>query len=90
MAYCTGWPIPHIRDEVDLPTLAALREQWAQYPPLPVVVAHYLGFAKPRRSADQIERLEDQDVMPATRLSAEAFDKMLTSMGLPTTVPTKP
>lgn len=90
MAYCTGWPIPHIRDELDLPTLAALRAQWAQFPPLPVMVAHYLGAAKPKPVAEQAARLEDQDAIPAQRLSAPEFDAMLARMGLPITTPATP
>lgn len=70
---------------MDLPTLAALREQWAQYPPLPVVVAHYLGFAKPRISAERIERLEEQTYIPARSLDSESFDALLVSMRLPVT-----
>jgi len=89
VAYCTGWTIPHIRDELDLPTLAALREQWAQFPPLPVMVAHYIGAAKPRKQDEQAGRLEDQDVIPTTKLSAGEFDDLLASMGLPTS-PTPP
>ncbi|RQO57970.1 hypothetical protein DBR47_14345 [Paucibacter sp. KBW04] len=84
MAYCTGWTIPHIRDELDLPTLAALREQWAQFPPLPVMVAHYLGAAKPKKQDEQAEHLEDQDVIPTTKLSEGDFNALLVSMGLPT------
>ena len=64
-----------------------MREQWAQFPPLPVMVAHYLGAAKPKKSDAQLERVEDQDVIPTTKLSATEFDALLTSMGLPTTPP---
>lgn len=84
IAHSTGWTIPHIREELDLPTLISLREQWAQFPPVPVMVAHYLGAAKPKHSTDRAARLEDQDAIPTTRMSATEFDGMLVSMGLPT------
>lgn len=80
LAYCTGWTIPHIRDELDLPTLAALRGQWARFPPLPVMVAYYLGAAKPRARAADIEQ---QDVIPAARMSEQEFAALISSMGLP-------
>jgi len=88
VAYCTGWPIPHIRDELDLPTLTALREQWAQFPPLPVMVAHYLGAAKPRAAADRVQRLDEQTFIPTQGLTSKAFDDLLASMQLPVTKPT--
>lgn len=87
MAYCTGWTIPHIRDELDLPTLAALREQWEQFPPLPVMVAHYLGAAKPKKTDKQAESLDEQDAIPTTKLSEGDFNALLASMGLPTSPP---
>lgn len=87
MAYGTGWPIPHIRDELDLPMLNALREQWAQFPPLPVIVAHYLGAAKPRTAAKSVERLDAQPYIPTQGLQSEAFDALLASMSLPVTNP---
>lgn len=80
MAYCTGWPIPHIRDELDLPTLDALQRQWAQFPPLPVMVARYLGAAKPIK---HITRLEEQNVIPTTRLPAAEWDALLKAHNLP-------
>lgn len=67
-----------------------MRDQWAQFPPLPVMVAHYLGAAKPKQAADQLARLEDQDVIPTTKLSATEFEQLLARMGLPTTPPTAP
>ncbi|MEQ1663171.1 MAG: hypothetical protein ABL877_10805 [Thiobacillus sp.] len=87
IAYRTGWSIPHIREEIDLPTLAAMREQWEQYPPLPVMVAHYLGAAKPKTPESQIERLEDQDFIPVNRMPAHEFDALLETIGLPTGTP---
>jgi hypothetical protein len=88
IAYRTGWTIPHIREELDLPTLVALREQWEQYPPLPVMVANYLGAANPKKPETQIERLEDQDFIPVNHLPAHEFDALLETMGLPTGKPT--
>lgn len=83
MAYCTGWPIPHIREELDLPTLRALREQWAQFPPLPVMVAHYLGAAKPKAPVRKVTDLAEQDFIPARRMPREEFDALLRAMKLP-------
>jgi hypothetical protein len=83
IAYCTGWPIPHIRDELDVPMLRALRDQWAQFPPLPIMVAHYLGAAKPKAAQQQITDLGAQDFIPARHLPREEFDALLASMKLP-------
>ena len=82
IAYRTGWTIPHIREEIDLPTLAALNEQWKQYPPLPVMVAHYLGAANPKTPESRIERLEDQSFIPVNHVPSQEFDALLESMGL--------
>ena len=60
-----------------------MRRQWAQYPPLPVMVAHYLGMAKPPEVETRIERLEDQSFIPTQAMPSEAFDAMLKSMNLP-------
>lgn len=84
IAYRTGWTIPHIRDELDLPSIDAMREQWEQYPPLPVMVANYLGVANPKTPVSRIERLEDQPFIPVNPLPAHEFDALLESMGLPT------
>lgn len=83
IAYCTGWTIPHIRDELDLPTLDALRAQWHAFPPLPVLVAHYLGAARPQAASTEPAGLDEQDLIPAQRLSAGEFDQLLASMNLP-------
>jgi hypothetical protein len=81
----TGWTIPHIREEVDLPTVDALRAQWEQYPPLHILMAHRYGAAKPRRPAAlQPAAVEEQDYIPANRLSAAAFDDVLRAHRLPT------
>lgn len=68
--------------------LEALREQWRQFPPLPVLAAHYLGAVKPRREAQRIERLEEQTFIPTTALPSAEFDALLAAMRLPT--PTTP
>lgn len=83
IAYRTGWTIPHIRDELDIPTLDAMREQWEQYPPLPVLVANYLGAANPKAPESRIERLEDQNFIPVNAMPAHEFDALLETMGLP-------
>lgn len=54
------------------------------------MVAHYLGAAKPKKSDEQLARIEDQDVIPTTKLSSTEFDQLLARMGLPTTPPTAP
>lgn len=89
MAYCTGWTIPHIREELDLPGLQALRRQWAQFPPLPILVAHKWGAAKPKRAQNNLQRIEDQDVIPSQALSRSEFDAMLHAMKLPVPGPAK-
>lgn len=88
IAYRSGWTIPHIREALDLPTLDAMREQWQQYPPLAVMVASYLGVARPKKDAqNDLERLEDQPYFPVNTLPANEFDALLASMGLPTGKP---
>lgn len=82
IAYCTGWTIPHIRDELDLPAVESLHAQWRQYPPLPMMVAHYLGVARPARPKAPAS-LDEQDAMPAQRMSAREFDDLVASMRLP-------
>lgn len=89
IAYSTGWTIPHIRDELDLPTLDAMNAQWKAFPPLPVLVAHYLGAARPEPT-EAPASLDEQDVIPTQRLSASDFDALLASMRLPTTRPAPP
>lgn len=64
-----------------------MREQWKQYPPLPVMVAQYLGFAKPKVEESRVERLEDQPYLPVNAMPSPEFDAMLASMGLPTGQP---
>ena len=58
------------------------------------MVAHYLGAAKPRTSAQRIERLDAQPYIPTQGLQSEAFDALLASMQLPvntkSTPPTPP
>jgi hypothetical protein len=64
-----------------------MHRQWKRYPPLPILIAHYLGAAKPEAAADAITDLAEQDVLPAQRLSASEFDQLLASMKLPTGAP---
>lgn len=84
IAYRTGWTIPHIREELDLPMLDALREHWAQFPPLPVLTAYRYGAAKPKGPAGQPESVEEQDYIPAKRVTAAEFDEVLRTYRLPT------
>ncbi len=65
-----------------LPQLAAMNEYWADNPPVHVMVAAYLGIKK--TSANQSQHLEEvSDLIPANRHSAEEFDKLMESLGLP-------
>lgn len=61
--------------------LDALQAQWAQFPPLPMLIADFLGASK--RKGPQLADPAEQDVMPTTRLSAAEFDAVVASMGLP-------
>lgn len=59
-----------------------MREQWAQFPPLPVMVAHHLGAAKPRTAAQTVQHLEEQNYIPAKALPGAEFDALVQGMGL--------
>jgi hypothetical protein len=64
--------------------LRAMREQWARFPPLPVLAAHYLGAAKTTPQSQPITNLKDQDVIPSKTLSRAEFDDLLRDLKLPT------
>src|SRR5205085_12331277 len=52
----TGWTPSYVREHVDLPTVAALDEEWRLRPPVHLLVAAYLDY-KPRdnRGATQAD-----------------------------------
>ena len=65
-----------MRDELDLPTLEALRKHWARFPPVGVMLAAKWGFSKPQVS------LEEQDAVPVQAMPSEEFDAMLQQIGI--------
>ena len=80
----TGWTWDYVLEHMDFPRLEALREQWRQFPPLNVLVAHYLGAAKPAATAADAVAPDEQTFLPSTRLTDAEFDELLAARGLPT------
>lgn len=80
----TGWTWEHVAEHVDLPRLAQLRRHWRQFPPLPILVGHYLGAIKQEAPTEAPADPLAQDLIPAQRLPAADFDAALAALGLPT------
>lgn len=62
---------------MDLPRVQALNAYWQRYPPMHILVAHYVGYQAP----EQIEP-EEQDVLPAQTLSEHDFNQLLREKGI--------
>lgn len=77
---CTGWTWCYIADHLDLPRLEALNKHWANSPPVHSMVAAYLGI-KPKEKPKAAD-LDDQDVVPVSRVSKDEFEELLKSKGL--------
>ena len=77
----TGWTWDYVAENVDLPRLEALNRYWAQLPPLHLMVAAYFGI-KPKEQEPVIKDLQDQSLIPATPVPADAFEALLKAKGL--------
>lgn len=43
---CTGWTWDYVGEHIDIPRLLALKEYWAENPPVHMMVKAYLGIGK--------------------------------------------
>jgi hypothetical protein len=48
----TGWTWDYVSEHVDLPRLNAMNEYWAQFPPVHIMVAGYMGY-KPKEKPEE-------------------------------------
>ena len=81
----TGWTWTYVREHIDLPTLDALRAEWALHPPVHHLVAAYLGH-KPSVQAPAHAVVDIEDLLPelghvpirhVAPLDTSAFDAAL-------------
>lgn len=61
-----------------IPRLVAMTSYWADFPPVHVLVAAYLGYENPHKNSNECEPV------PSIGLSKCDFDGMLKRLGLPT------
>ncbi len=53
----TGWTWDYVEGNMTMPRLKALHEEWQRHPPLPLMVAAYLGI-KPKEEGTADELIE--------------------------------
>ena len=56
----TGWTWDYVENHMTVPRLKAMHEEWQRNPPLPLMIATYLGIRKEHGSSDNlIERIKE-------------------------------
>jgi hypothetical protein len=79
----TGWTWTYVREELDLPTVAALDLEWGRCPPVHHLVAAYLKYkpAKPAAVVDEatdiaplLTEIGDVPIRKVAPLDTSAFD----------------
>lgn len=59
VCHCTGWTWDYVVEHIDIPRLTHLKDYWSQFPPLAIIVAHYLGAAKPKETKSPDQQAEE-------------------------------
>ena len=55
--HMTGWTWDYVEEHMTMPRLKALHEEWRRHPPVPLMIAAYLGI-KPQEEGTTEELLE--------------------------------
>lgn len=55
----TGWTWDYVENNITMPRLRALHEEWQRHPPLPIMVAAYLGIKQKEEGTGEelVERI---------------------------------
>lgn len=59
----TGWTWDYVEDNITMPRLRALHEEWRRCPPLPIMVAAWLGIMPREESTGEelVERIRGME-----------------------------
>jgi len=77
---CTGWTWEYIAENIDLPRLESMNRYWRKSPPLHLMVQAYLGITPTEDTFPP--SIEEQQYVPATKLTKDEFDALLKAKGL--------